>query len=69
MRYQTVLRGTIRFGPDLMHVAGREGFEADAIKPHLQDPRAARPWSNMPSYSYLSQADLDALVIYIQTLR
>ncbi len=64
-----VLLGTIRFGPDLTHVAGREGFEAEAIKSHLQDPRAARPWSNMPSYSYLSRADLDALVIYIQTLR
>ncbi len=64
-----VLRGTIRFGPDLMHVAGREDFAADAIAPHLQDPRVARPWSNMPSYSYLSQADLDTLAIYIQTLR
>ncbi|VAW04526.1 hypothetical protein MNBD_ACTINO01-2165, partial [hydrothermal vent metagenome] len=64
-----VLRGTIRFGPDLMHVAGREGFTPDAIAPHLQDPRDARSWSNMPSYSYLSQSDLDALTIYIQTLR
>ncbi len=64
-----VLRGAFRIGPDLMHVAGREGFAAEAIKPHLQDPRAARPWSNMPSYSFLSEADLDALVSYIETLR
>jgi cytochrome c oxidase cbb3-type subunit II len=64
-----VLRGAFRLGPDLMHVAGREGFAADAIRSHLENPRAARPWSNMPSYSYLSQSDLDALVSYIETLR
>jgi len=61
--------GTLRFGPDLMHVASREGFNPQALPAHLENPRSARPWSTMPSYSYLSDADIDALVTYIETLR
>ncbi len=64
-----VLLGTVRIGPDLFHVATREGFSADALKARLKDPRATRPWSVMPSYSYLSDAQIDALVSYIETLR
>ena len=64
-----VLRGFVRIGPDLFHVASREGFNPDALKPHLKNPQAARPWSVMPSYSYLSDAEIDALVSYIETLR
>jgi cytochrome c oxidase cbb3-type subunit I/II len=64
-----VLRGSVRIGPDLFHVATREGFNTEALKAHLRDPRAARPWSVMPSYSYLSDAEIDALVNYIETLR
>jgi len=61
--------GTIRFGPDLMHTASRDGFNPEALAPHLRNPRSARPWSTMPSYSYLSEAEIDALVAYIETLR
>ncbi|GMQ98253.1 MAG: hypothetical protein BMS9Abin17_0760 [Acidimicrobiia bacterium] len=61
--------GTLRFGPDLMHVASRDGFNPQALPSHLKNPRSARPWSRMPSYSYLSDADIDALVTYIETLR
>ncbi len=64
-----VLQGAFRLGPDLMHVASREGFDRINIAAHLKNPRAARPWSIMPSYAFLSEADLDALVSYIETLR
>lgn len=64
-----VLRGFRRIGPDLFHVATREDFNAEALKIHMRDPQAARPWSAMPSYSYLSDAEMDALVSYIETLR
>ncbi|MEN8238570.1 MAG: cbb3-type cytochrome c oxidase subunit II [Actinomycetota bacterium] len=64
-----VLRGSVRIGPDLFHVATREGFDPEALKAHLKNPRAARPWSVMPSYSHLSEAEIDALVSYIETLR
>lgn len=59
----------IRFGPDLMHVAARDDFSPDALASRLRDPRSARAWSIMPSYSYLSDADIEAIVSYIQTLR
>lgn len=59
----------IRFGPDLMHVAGRDDFDPVFLKSHLIDPRAARPWSIMPSYAHLSEAEINALVSYIETLR
>jgi cytochrome c oxidase cbb3-type subunit I/II len=64
-----VLSGSVRIGPDLFHVASREGFNAEALKAHLKNPRATRPWSVMPAYSYLSDAEIDALVSYIETLR
>ena len=64
-----VLRGFVRIGPDVFHVASREGFDPEALKPHLKNPQAARPWSVMPSYSFLSDAEIDALVSYIETLR
>lgn len=59
----------IRFGPDLTRVASREGFDPAALKAHLLNPRATSPWSIMPSYSHLSEADIDAIVSYIETLR
>ena len=62
---EPVLLGVVRMGPDLMHIAGRGGIAAT----QLTDPRADRPWSTMPSYDYLSQEDLDALVAYVNGLR
>ncbi|MDK1097036.1 MAG: cbb3-type cytochrome c oxidase subunit II [Actinomycetota bacterium] len=64
----TLISG-IRFGPDLTHVASREGFDPESLKAHLVDPRARRSWSTMPSYAHLSDADIDAIVSYIETLR
>jgi cbb3-type cytochrome oxidase cytochrome c subunit len=64
-----VLRGSERIGPDLFHVATRDGFDAEALAAHLRNPQAARPWSVMPAYSHLSGAEIAALVSYIETLR
>jgi cytochrome c oxidase cbb3-type subunit 2 len=60
-----VLLGVARMGPDLSHLAARGGTFAE----HLQNPRADRPWSTMPSYDYLSSADLDALLAYVNGLK
>lgn len=64
-----VLLGNVRIGPDLMHIASQEGFDRNVVATYLKDPRAVRDWSTMPSYDYLSDADLEALVSYIETLR
>jgi cbb3-type cytochrome oxidase cytochrome c subunit len=48
-----------------MHIASRGGITVD----DLTDPRQDRPWSTMPSYAHLSQADLDALVAYVNGLK
>ena len=63
------LLGSVRFGPDLMHVASTEGFDPAAVAAHLQDPQATRSWSTMPAYDYLSSEDIEALVRYIESLR
>ncbi len=60
-----VLLGVARMGPDLSHLAARGGSFVE----HLQNPRADRPWSTMPSYDYLSSADLDALLAYVNGLK
>lgn len=61
---EPVMLGVARMGPDLMHIASRGGTTVD----YLKDPRELRPWSTMPSYSYLSEADLEALVAYLNGL-
>jgi cytochrome c oxidase cbb3-type subunit I/II len=59
-----------RIGPDLTHVASRgDSFDATETGAHLKNPRSDVEWSTMPSYSYLSDADIEALVRYIETLR
>ncbi len=63
-----LITGT-RLGPDLMRVADKEGISSEFLEAHLRNPRAARSWSIMPSYSFLSDADIKALVSYIETLR
>jgi cbb3-type cytochrome oxidase subunit 1/mono/diheme cytochrome c family protein len=62
------LLGVERLGPDLMHIGSRID-DADGLRAHLDDPRAERPWSIMPSYRYLTQGDLDALAEYLLSLR
>ncbi|MBA2337288.1 MAG: cbb3-type cytochrome c oxidase subunit I [Acidimicrobiia bacterium] len=64
------LLGTMRIGPDLMHVGSRPPADDPAwVAAHLADPRAERPFSVMPSYDHLSDADLDAVAAYVTSLR
>lgn len=58
--------GTARTGPDLTNEGGR--FPSEWQKAHLIEPRAVKPGSIMPSFSFLSDNDMNDLVAYIQTL-
>jgi cbb3-type cytochrome oxidase cytochrome c subunit len=58
--------GTARTGPDLTNEGGR--FPSEWQKAHLIEPRAVKPGSIMPSFSFLSDRDMNDLVAYIQTL-
>jgi len=61
--------GIRRIGPDLAHASGREqAGSASWVLNHLIDPRVLRPWSVMPSYSYLTQDELTALAAYVAGL-
>jgi cytochrome c oxidase subunit II len=63
-----------RFGPDLTHLmsratlaAGAAGNTRDNLRLWIQDPSAIKPGSLMPAMK-LSDADLDAVVSYMETL-
>lgn len=58
--------GTARTGPDLTNEGGK--FPSEWQKAHLINPRALKPGSIMPSFSYLPDQDMNDLVAYIQTL-
>jgi cbb3-type cytochrome oxidase cytochrome c subunit len=58
--------GTARTGPDLTNEGAR--FPSEWQKAHLIQPRSVKPGSIMPSFSYLSDRDMNDLVGYIQTL-
>src|ERR1700751_1996601 len=64
-----------RFGPDMPNLISRATIAAGAAEnPHknlrlwIQDPSAIKPGSLMPAMK-LSDADLDAVVSYMETLR
>ena len=64
-----------RFGPDLTHLMSRTTIAAGAaentpesLRLWIQDPDAIKPGSLMPAMK-LSDADLDAVVNYMETLR
>ncbi len=64
-----------RFGPDLTHLMSRVTIASGAAKnTHenlrlwIQNPNAIKPGSLMPAMQ-LSDADLDAVVSYMETLR
>lgn len=69
--YQSpVFWGTQRQGPDLAHVASRQGMDQPAWhRVHFTNPRGASPGSVMPDYDYLLQAELEALIAYVLTLK
>jgi cbb3-type cytochrome oxidase cytochrome c subunit len=58
--------GTARTGPDLTNEGVK--FPSEWQKAHLIEPRAVKPGSIMPSFSYLSDRDMNDLVGYLQTL-
>jgi len=67
--------GTGRFGPDLTHLMSRRTIAAGAaentpenLRLWIQNPEAIKPGSLMPAMK-LSEAELDALVRYLETLR
>ena len=62
------LLGFERLGADLMHIGSRSS-SAGVLQSRLTDPQGSRAWSIMPSYDYLSQAELDALAAYLLSLR
>ncbi|MGA8221238.1 MAG: cytochrome c oxidase subunit II [Candidatus Acidiferrales bacterium] len=72
------IRGTVadgRFGPDLTHLMSRQTIASGAaentkanLRLWVQSPDAIKPGSLMPAMQ-LSNADLDALVDYLESLR
>lgn len=67
--------GTGHFGPDLTHLMSRRTIAAGAalntheeLRLWIQNPDAIKPGSLMPAMK-LSDADLDALVRYLETLQ
>jgi len=58
--------GTARTGPDLTNEGGR--MPSQWQKAHSVQPRAVKPGSIMPSFSYLSDTDMNDLVAFIQTM-
>jgi cytochrome c oxidase subunit 2 len=67
--------GTGRFGPDLTHLMSRHTIAAGAaentaenLRLWIQNPDAIKAGSLMPAMK-LSDAELDALVSYLETLR
>jgi cbb3-type cytochrome oxidase subunit 1 len=66
----TVPLGLMRLGPDLMHVGSRDQTGSVVfLRGYLADPRSERAWSTMPSYGYLSEAELEALATYLAGLK
>src|SRR5882724_5573388 len=67
--------GTGRFGPDLTHLMSRRTIASGAAENNsqnlrlwIQDPDSIKPGSLMPAMK-LSDAELDALVRYLETLQ
>lgn len=67
--------GTGRFGPDLTHLMSRRTIAAGAaentsenLRLWIQNPDSIKPGSRMPAMQ-LSDAELDALVRYLETLQ
>jgi cytochrome c oxidase cbb3-type subunit 2 len=53
--------GSKRTGPDLARVGGRYSDEWQRV--HLMNPRDLVPESNMPSFPWLAEAQLDAVLV------
>ncbi len=72
------IRGTAaagRLGPDLTHLASRTSLAAgildmtpEALAAWITDPDAIKPGARMPGYDHLAQAEMTALVAYLEGL-
>lgn len=61
--------GIQRIGPDLMHAGSREPTDSVAwLTAYLENPRAVRSWSTMPSYGTLSDTEISQLAAYLVSL-
>ncbi len=58
------LWGSKRTGPDLARVGGR--YSDDWHRVHLTNPRDLVPESNMPAYSWLNSASVDAEILPVK---
>ncbi len=58
--------GTERTGPDLSNIGGK--YPDEWHRAHHRFPRKMKPGSIMPSFSYLSDTEMDELVAYLQTV-
>ncbi|MDO8962907.1 MAG: c-type cytochrome [Coriobacteriia bacterium] len=58
--------GTLRTGPDLSNIGLKRGDQWE--KAHLMDPRAFSPDTIMPSFKFLNERQLTALVAYLNRL-
>lgn len=65
-----------RLGPSLTHFASRRTLGAglltndrETLRRWIEDADALKPGARMPSYERLSDADLDALTLYVESLR
>lgn len=58
--------GTARTGPDLTNEGGK--YPSEWQKAHLINPRSVKPGSIMPSFSFLSDKDMNDLVAYVQSM-
>ena len=63
----TIANSGGKIGPALDGVGQR--LKAEQIRKQLLEPKSVHPKSMMPSYEKLPQADLQALVDYLQTLK
>jgi len=58
--------GTERTGPSLGQIGGKRPTEWNVA--HIKDPRSVSPTSIMPSFGFLTDAQLEALTAYVQNL-
>lgn len=57
------IMGSSRTGPDIQNLAGRDASQV--LKTRLTNPSALQPGTLMPSYSYLDEPRLSALIAYL----
>ena len=63
-------------GPDLTHIAARRTLasgilpnDPETLRSFVRHPRALKPGIRMPGYDRLSEADIDAIATWLETLQ